>query len=685
MKRTQPVRLIVIDSSVEAAEALLNEVRQGGYPARPLFVHDAETLSDAIRNRIWDVVLLATDAPSLPGRAALGVLNEVAHDVPVIAVTNGTEAGSEALDLLRAGASDVIERDQLPRLQYAVSRELERLESKRQLRDTKLELHRTEQRYRKLVHASPHAIAFVQAGVHLYANEAYATLFGFPTARMLIDLPVIDIVAPEDRSDFSELLNGLSDDQMDTCVEITGLHCEGSEERMQLRLSPVRFEGKSCVQINAWPRFQSEKPFGSDEVSPLRDPVTGFHERVSFERLLAKALEVMDGRLVLVELEDLSRIRKRFGIPAANRIVLETAVILDGKAPPEALLGSFTDGRFGIFLPDSSSSELGRLSSALREMLGNRICELGDRSITVSARVGVVPVCRDDMRRFDAVLDRIRQISRSDVAHQELERMFSAESGRAAVGSSFVQTIDEAIDSDRLSLLFQPIVRLKGEPLELYEVFARITDHDGNPLRTEDFFQAIRHEPGLSRRIDDWVLEKAIRVLRQRQHQGYDTHFFAKLSSESIRAVETSLTLRRLLKVHDVPPKRLILEINEVSANTDVKYARAFVKSLSELGCPTALEHFGTGLTSFKVLQHLPVDYLKIDGSLIKTVVDHAESRELVRSIVKRARGLGKYTIAECLEKAEALQCLFDCGVDFAQGYYIQEPSEALGFDFFGQ
>jgi EAL domain-containing protein (putative c-di-GMP-specific phosphodiesterase class I) len=115
-----------------------------------------------------------------------------------------------------------------------------------------------------------------------------------------------------------------------------------------------------------------------------------------------------------------------------------------------------------------------------------------------------------------------------------------------------------------------------------------------------------------------------------------------------------------------------------------VKIARIFVESLKKMGCGSALEHFGTGLSnsSATTLKHVPVDYVKIDRSFIKALTNSQESQAKVQEIVTLAQELGKKTIAEAVEEPNSLAVLWQCGADYAQGHYIQEPIEDLTFKF---
>ena len=161
--------------------------------------------------------------------------------------------------------------------------------------------------------------------------------------------------------------------------------------------------------------------------------------------------------------------------------------------------------------------------------------------------------------------------------------------------------------------------------------------------------------------------------------------FFIKLSDQAIKDEKVLLYIRKLLKATRLPGERLILEISESMAISQIKLAKAFISQLKAFGCQSALEHFGTGLHFETTLKHLQmINYVKIDSSFSKGLSTSTENQQAVQKIVEMAHELGKLTIAEAVEDANALTTLLEFEVDFAQGHYFQEPMEELEFDFSG-
>jgi len=209
----------------------------------------------------------------------------------------------------------------------------------------------------------------------------------------------------------------------------------------------------------------------------------------------------------------------------------------------------------------------------------------------------------------------------------------------------------------------------------------RMVDSKGENIPANQLFSAAE-QANLSTYLDKWVLKNACTKLAEQEQNQHQTYLFIKLSDQAVRDEAILLFIRKILKENKIPGERLIIEMSESIAISQVKLAQAFIKSLKAIGCKSALEHFGTGLNSEATLKHIPVDYIKIDSSYSKGLASNTENQEAVKKIVKMAHEMNKITIAEAVEDANSLTILWQSGIDLAQGHYIQEPSEELAYDF---
>ena len=198
-------------------------------------------------------------------------------------------------------------------------------------------------------------------------------------------------------------------------------------------------------------------------------------------------------------------------------------------------------------------------------------------------------------------------------------------------------------------------------------------------------FLPIAEQTGQMADIDRWVVKRAIGTLAEHRAKGVDTQFFIKISGPTLQDADLIAYIQTCIKEARLPGDALIFEIAEKTASQQLKYAKAFVKTLQELHCKTALEHFGAGPNSFQLLKHLPVDYLKIDGSFIHNLASDNDNQAMVKSILDTANSMNKQCIAEYVQDAHSLAVLWQSGIHYIQGNFLQEPSEVLEYDFSGE
>src|SRR3972149_1666943 len=201
-----------------------------------------------------------------------------------------------------------------------------------------------------------------------------------------------------------------------------------------------------------------------------------------------------------------------------------------------------------------------------------------------------------------------------------------------------------------------------------------MADPDGHLVPPSEFLSTAE-QTGLIHVIDRWVAREAIAVVAACQRRGDYTCLEANLSARAFLDDDLLPLIRDELQRLEVDARSLIFEVTETAAIANLATARGFLESLRALGCGTALDDFGVGYSSLAHLKNLPVDYLKIDGSLIRHLPRDASDQHMVRSVVELARGLGKQTVAEWVGDEATVELLREMGVDFGQGYHLGVPS----------
>ena len=182
--------------------------------------------------------------------------------------------------------------------------------------------------------------------------------------------------------------------------------------------------------------------------------------------------------------------------------------------------------------------------------------------------------------------------------------------------------------------------------------------------------------------VDRWVPYKTITVLTQRLRAGKQTRFFLKLSASSLKDDTLIDWLSFQIKEKSIPSNSLVFVVKENTAVTNLKHSRELAIKLHKINCGFALDDFGTGTNPFQLLQHIDVDYVRMEPAFMENLSENPQNQEIIQKIAERAAEMGKLTIAQFVPDATSLSILWGMGINFIQGHFLQEPAAEMNYDF---
>ena len=207
-----------------------------------------------------------------------------------------------------------------------------------------------------------------------------------------------------------------------------------------------------------------------------------------------------------------------------------------------------------------------------------------------------------------------------------------------------------------------------------FEFLLRLIDPDGNEVSPCRVIEAAERY-GLMTQVDRWVISNAFRIIASLDRKQYaDTVFGINLSGQSANDPEFIDYIKAQFVEHAIEPRAICFEVTETTAIANFNTAVQLAQDVRQLGCLMALDDFGSGLSSFGYLKHLPIDILKIDGQFIRDIATNRVDRAMVKAICDVATSMNLKTVAEYVEDESAMNVLEEIGVDLAQGYFIGKP-----------
>lgn len=416
-----------------------------------------------------------------------------------------------------------------------------------------------------------------------------------------------------------------------------------------------------------------------------RDPLTGLANRNRFETELQRLTQLrqhhpdLRAALLYFDLDEFKSINDTFGHRAGDGVLLKVAGEVGQLLRNGELFARLGGDEFAILAENMDVAAAQALAERIVTRVSQVPIEFEGRQLRLTTSLGIamLPQHGDNPEDLVAHADAAMYLAKG--SGKNAYRLYSPDAdttGEMLAQLSWRQRIRWALDNDGLVLCFQGVYATADRSLSHLEVLLRMHDPDrpGEWLMPSQFIPAAERN-GLILDIDRWVLRAAVALLRAEPRL---PALAINLSARSFEAPDLPDYITRVLRQNGVAPQRLLLELTETAALSNIRQTESFIATLRQLGCPVCLDDFGVGFSSFAYLKHLDADVLKIDGMFIRNLPANREDQVFVRAIVEVARGLGKKTVAEFVEDGETLALLAEFGVDYAQGYFLHRPSTTL-------
>jgi diguanylate cyclase (GGDEF)-like protein len=417
-----------------------------------------------------------------------------------------------------------------------------------------------------------------------------------------------------------------------------------------------------------------------------RDPLTGLLNRSTFEERARERLagEEPDLTLLYLDLDHFKLVNDSASHVAGDDMIRALAILVLKEFDERSLLARTGGDEFAVLVPATEASTIASARRLLAGVDALRIDWQG-QLLTATASIGLAH-SQAPHADFDALLS---QADAACFAAKEFggNRVIAGaqDSDEMRVRTASMRSalqVRQALDQRRFALYCQPITHLDQPeaPQRHFEILLRWIDATGAPRPPAELIAAAeryRLGPRLDRYVADAVLqwfEEHPEAADQMRHCGIN------LGGATLVDEEFSDYFAARVRRSSVPAERLCFEITETSVVRDRARAQKFIARMRDLGCRFALDDFGTGFCSFGYLQHLDVDYLKIDGSFVRELEQSPLAEAVIRSITDIAHVLDKRTIAEHAESTAQLDHLRRMGVDYAQGYVISRPQPIEAF-----
>lgn len=675
------MRLVVLTHSDENASAINTVLRDGGHAAHCTRLEQPNDLDSALLEHRPELVILFADEPGFDAAAVASRLREQTSPPPLL-FARGRVDETIIAAAMECGAKDVVSLVHRNRLLAVIERELQAYRLRTALDGVLSSASVYKQELRDLIEGASEAIADVQEGIVVSVNSAWAKLFGHENVEALVELPVMDLFRASDQQGLKgALVACLKGKWADQTLKVAGLTADGSELHIEIQLEKVTIDGEPAVRVivpiaNA----DEQSPAELLEQAVYKDPSTGFFHRHYFlERLEQRLAEPLGGgtrALVYIRPDNFARVHDDIGLLATEALLMRFAELLKEFMQPTDLYGRFGGTMFVALLERGTLKDAETWARKVLKSVAEQVFEVEEHSTSLTCTVGLSEI-DSDMNSVAELLEEVEKACRAgrdaggnrvQITHNGNESIRTRETDEL-----WVQRLRNALMQNRLRLVHQPVTSLNEEISGVFDTRVRLLDEQGQLVLPSEFLPAAERA-GMVKNIDRWVIGASLSFCSAKKPK----LVFVRLSLESV--IDPSLMdwLQARQKSLGIPPEHICFQVSEDVVSQQLKQAKLLAETLRAAGYRFAVDHLGTGRDSVQLIKHVPMDYVKIDGSLMQGLHRDKDAQKTVALLSQVAKDMQIHTIAERVEDANTMAVLWQLGIAYIQGNYVQEKGVVL-------
>ena len=687
------LNLLVIDDDQLYAERLVKLLSAYYDEVNLGFLDDKEELLKSLRQQ-WDVLIFGK-AYDLLFTDVVGIIQEQSIDLPMICLmSNDTADTGRNDDGLPAVIDSMMIRaivaDKEQPVIMAIRLQHDNLCTRRQLTKLRHVLSESEQRANILIKNSKSAVAYIDQGIHIFANDPYLKLFGFESMKDIIGLPIIDLIASGDNvAAFKQFLRQFDrGDREQVEFGFKSRRPDSSTFEAKLQLATATLDGEPVTQIIIQQKNQNANEVAKRLAEAERqDNLTGLHNRRGFEDYFAVLHQrVVQGEsnagLLYIQIDNIGKISSSLGLQGIDSTIQKVASLLT-ELITEGYVSRFSDSSFTILVEDTSAASLETLAERVRLHISELLIEVGSRTTSITASIGAIMIEQSAPepniileRAIEAInYLRIETVNKGNAYHLYDPRVHASNDDNA-----LAETLVNAIAHDHFELLFQPIYDINNDTSNFFEVYLRLPLADVNgdsTVLTPNQFMSVAKNHKLCEKIDRWVMINACKKINEVRKQHPEAHLLVQLTSASLIDKKLSNVASQLIKAVGGSRGALTLQFNEQDIEDHLTIAKTQFANLSKIGCQLAILNYGASAKSLEIVEFVQPDMTRLAHNYVKDI-NNDDNLATVKSLITKTNDLKVDVLMPYIEDAATMSVAWSVGARYLQGYYLEEPSDTM-------
>src|SRR5271170_7744502 len=671
--------MIVMTRSQDHVEAINSTLRKAGHPVHCTWLPDARDLGDALTQINPEMLIAFIDELGIDLASVMKVKQQNAPEMPVLIARDSVDEAAIA-EAMRLGCQDVVTLGNRSRLQAVVSRELRAFRLERALSTTLSSAREYREQLQNFLEGSADAITHVQEGIIVDANHAWLELFGYSENDALTGTPLMDLFEQETHPALKgALVACLQGKWSGHTLKVQALLTDGSTLPLELTLTRADFENEPAVRISISALHQKDHNLEAQLADAVQnDATTQFlQQRYLIAAVRERSQQSMKGGVRLfahLKPDRFADIQNSIGVLASEDFMAQLADLLRSQLTSTDICGRFGGNGLLIMLERGTAKDVETWAENVVKRVSEHVFVSEDKNLsaTVTVGLGLLPPANPDVAA--AIADAVSATRRGrELGGNQMYVVDKADTDTRvqAYDKIWVKHIKSALMENRFRLVQQPIASLLGEDKGMFDVLVRMLDEQGGEVLPAEFIAAAERND-LMKNIDRWVIGASMSFAANRKA----SCIFVRLSKDTILDKSVVAWLETQLRSLKIEAKRLCFQVTEEIATQYVRQTTELSESLRKLGFRFALEHFGTGRDPFKLLSGIGMNFIKVDGSLMQGLSTNQLQQQRVKGLVEAAKRKGVETVAERVEDANTMAVLWQLGVEFIQGYFVNAPED---------
>ncbi|WLG13219.1 EAL domain-containing protein [Psychrobacter cibarius] len=690
--RTQSIlNLLVIDDDQLYAERLVHLLGCYYDTINLGFLDDKEELLKSLRQP-WDVLVFG-NAYDMSFTDVVGVVQEQSIDLPMICLFNEEMAASanndEGLpDIISGTMVKSLKVDQEMAVVMSICLQHDNLRSRRELRTLRHVLSEAEQRANVLIKNSKSAVAYIDQGIHIFANDPYLQLFGFESINDAIGVPVVDLIAGGDNvKGFKQFLRQFDKgSRQEVEFNFESKRMDGSTFEAKLQLAAATLDGEPVTQVIIQQNHNNSAEVAKRlAAAECKDSLTGINNRRGFEEQLAIVYQqarqgIMTAGLLYIQLDNVGKIRSSLGLQGVDATVKQVAYALD-ELISDGHVSRFSDTAFTILVEDKSTTELETLAKQIGSRISDMLIEVDKRTTSTTVSIGIVKIETNTAEPsivLERAMDAINQIMIETSNHGGTYHLYDPSEHANSDDHALAESLVDAIANSRFELSFQPIYDINNDRSDFFEVYLRLPLADAdNTILTPDQFMAVAKTHKLLEKIDRWVLINACKKVNEVRKTHPEARLLVQLTSASLIDKKLPSVASQLIKAVGGAAGVLTLQFNEKDVSDHLTVAKTQFAALSQVSCQIGINNFGSSAKSIEIVSFVQPDMVRLARSYVDGI-ESADNLETVKSLIMRTNEVNVDVLMPYIEDAATMSVAWSVGARYLQGYYLEEPSSTI-------